>query len=67
MTQALKDKIIESLTSILPIALIIIVLSMTFTPLNSGTFVLFMVGVVLLILGLGICPCSSSAKRSALR
>lgn len=53
MTQALKDKIIESLTSILPIALIIIVLSMTFTPLNSGTFVLFMVGVVLLILGLG--------------
>lgn len=53
MTQALKDKIIESLTSILPIALIIIVLSMTFTPLGSGTFVLFMVGVVLLILGLG--------------
>ena len=53
MTQALKDKIIESLTSILPIALIVIVLSMTFTPLNSGTFVLFMVGVVLLILGLG--------------
>ena len=53
MTQALKDKIIESLTSILPIALIIIVLSMTFTPLDSGTFVLFMVGVVLLILGLG--------------
>ena len=53
MTQALKDKIIESLTSILPIALIIIVLSMTFTPMGSGTFVLFMVGVVLLILGLG--------------
>ena len=53
MTQALNDKIIESLTSILPIALIIIVLSMTFTPLGSGTFVLFMVGVVLLILGLG--------------
>ena len=53
MTQALKDKIVESLTSILPIALIVIVLSMTFTPLSSGTFVLFMVGVVLLILGLG--------------
>ena len=53
MTQALKDKIIESLTSILPIALIVIVLAMTFTPLSSGTFVLFTVGVVLLILGLG--------------
>ncbi len=53
MTIALKDKIIESLTSILPIALIVILLSITFTPLNTGTFVLFSVGVVLLILGMG--------------
>jgi len=53
MTSTLKDKIIESLTSILPIALIVIVLSMTFTPLDTGTFVLFIVGVVLLIVGMG--------------
>ena len=53
MTKALRDKIIESLTSIIPIALIIIILSMTFTPLDTGTFVLFTVGVVLLIVGMG--------------
>ncbi len=53
MTKALKDKIIESLTSILPIALIIIVLSVAFTPLKAGTFALFAVGVVLLIIGMG--------------
>ncbi len=53
MTKALKDKIIESLTSILPIALIVIVLSITLTPLDTGTFVLFSVGVFLLIVGTG--------------
>lgn len=53
MTKALKDKIIESLTSILPIALIIIVLTISFTPIDTGTFVLFSVGVFLLIFGMG--------------
>ena len=53
MTNALRDKIIESLTSILPIALIVIALSITFTPLSTGTFALFTVGVVLLIIGMG--------------
>lgn len=53
MTQALKDKIIESLTSILPIALIVIVLAVAFTPLDAGTAVLFTVGVFFLIFGMG--------------
>jgi len=53
MTQALKEKIIESLTSILPIALIVFLLSITFAPLNAGTFVLFTAGVFLLIVGMG--------------
>ena len=53
MTKALKDKIIESLTSILPIALIVIVLSVAFTPLDTGIMSLFIVGVVLLIAGMG--------------
>jgi hypothetical protein len=53
MTKALRDKIIESLTSILPIALIVFALSITFTPLDSGTFVLFTIGVFLLIVGMG--------------
>lgn len=53
MTKALRDKLIESLTSILPIALIIMVLCATFTPLNTGTFTLFFIGVFLLIIGMG--------------
>ncbi len=53
MTKALKDKIIESLTSILPIALIVMVLFMAVTPIDTGTCVLFIIGVVLLIFGLG--------------
>lgn len=53
MTRALKDKLIESLTSILPIALIVIALSVSVTPIQTGTFVLFLVGVFLLIIGMG--------------
>ena len=53
MTKALKDKIIESLTSIVPIALIIAFLGASITPIGTGTFVLFSVGVFLLIIGMG--------------
>lgn len=53
MTTALKQKIIESLTSVLPIALIIIALAFTLAPLDSGIFILFLAGVFLLILGMG--------------
>ena len=53
MTKALKDKLIESLTSILPIALIIMLLCATVTPLGTGTFTLFFIGVFLLIIGMG--------------
>ncbi len=53
MTGSLREKINESLSSILPIALIVMVLSMTFTPLDAGTFILFLGGVLLLIVGMG--------------
>ncbi len=53
MTKALRDKIVESLTSILPIAIIILILSLTVAPLDTGTFVLFLIGVALLIVGMG--------------
>lgn len=53
MTTSLKAKIIESLSSILPIALIVIFLSVAFVPLDAGTFLLFLSGVLLLIVGTG--------------
>ncbi len=53
MKTALRDKIGESLTSIAPIAIIIAILALTLTPLDTGNFVLFIIGVLLLILGMG--------------
>ena len=53
MPNALKDKLKESFTSILPIALIVLALSLVFTPLDAGTFVLFLIGVLFLIFGMG--------------
>ncbi len=50
---ALKEKLKESLQSILPIALIVVALCLTLTPLDAGTFVLFLVGVILLVVGMG--------------
>ncbi len=53
-SKALRDKIVESLTSVLPIALIIMILSATVAPLDAGTFMLFIAGVVFLIVGMGM-------------
>lgn len=53
-SRALRNKIVESLTSVLPIALIIMILSATVAPIDAGTFLLFLAGVVLLIIGMGM-------------
>ena len=54
MNRVIKDKINESLRSILPIAAIVFFLSITITPMSPGTFMLFLLGVVCLIFGLSI-------------
>lgn len=68
MGKAFKDKLLESFTSIIPIAVIVLILSIAFVPLETGTFVLFLIGVFLLIVGLGGfmlgALCLSSVKRS---
>ena len=53
MNQTLKEKIIESLTSVLPITLIVLLLSITITPLPAGTMMMFVTGAGLLIVGMG--------------
>lgn len=52
--QLLKEKIFESLASVLPITAIVLVLSVTIAPLEPGTFVLFLFGAVMLIVGMGL-------------
>lgn len=50
----MREKIQESLHSVLPIALIVAVLSLTLTPMDPGYFLLFLFGVGCLVLGLSI-------------
>ncbi|MBO7304306.1 MAG: DUF1538 domain-containing protein [Clostridia bacterium] len=50
----LKDKILESLTSILPIGLIVLVLSATITPMDPGNMLLFLLGFVFLVIGMSL-------------
>ena len=50
----IKDKITESLKSVLPIALIVLVLSITIVPISTGDMFLFLVGVTCLVLGMSL-------------
>lgn len=49
----LKEKIVESLASVLPLTAIVLLLSITLMPLASGALVLFLFGALLLIVGMG--------------
>ena len=51
MNEKLKEKVKESLSSVLPITLIVLVLSVTLVPMEIGTLALFLTGAVLLIVG----------------
>ncbi len=54
MTHALREKLQESVAAVLPISLIVLVLSVLLVPMQSGTVLLFLVGAVMLILGMGL-------------
>ena len=49
MNNQLKDKIAESLSSVLPITAIVLLLSITVAPLESGIMVLFVFGALMLL------------------
>ena len=49
MNKILKEKISESVSSVLPITIIVLLLSVTITPMPVGTMVLFLTGAALLI------------------
>lgn len=53
MNQKLKAKIIESLSSVVPISLIVFVLCLTITPIPLDTLMLFLAGAALLVVGMG--------------
>ena len=49
-----KDKLGESLKSVLPIALIVLALSITVVPISTGDMFLFLVGVACLVFGMSL-------------
>ncbi len=50
----MRDKLWESLYSVLPIALIVFLLSVTLIPLSVGTMLMFIIGTVLLVIGMSL-------------
>jgi len=53
LNERLKEKINESLSGVLPITVIVLILSITLVPMEIGTVALFLVGALLLIVGMG--------------
>ena len=51
--ELLHEKVKESITSVLPITIIVLLLSITIAPLTAGVLTLFLFGAVLLIVGMG--------------
>ena len=62
LTNALK----ESLLSVLPIFAIVLVLSVTFAPMQSGVLVMFLFGTLLLILGMSFFTIGSGMSMQPL-
>lgn len=54
MNPQLKEKIMESLSAVLPITGIVLALSIFLVPLDVGTMVMFIAGAILLIFGMGM-------------
>ena len=53
MNKILKEKIMEAFSSVLPITVIVLILSVFLVPIPSGTILMFLVGAALLIVGMG--------------
>ena len=54
MNKRLKEKISEALTSVVPITAIVLALSFTAAPMPVASLMLFLVGAILLIVGVGL-------------
>lgn len=53
INEKLKEKILESLFSVLPITCIVLLISMILVPMEIGTLALFLMGALLLTVGMG--------------
>ena len=66
MNPKLKEKILESLSAVLPITGIVLLLSIFLVPLDVGSVVMFLVGAVMLIIGMGMFQLGAEMSMSPL-
>ncbi len=66
MNPQLKEKIMESLSAVLPITAIVLVLSLFLVPLDVGTMMMFLFGAVLLIFGMSMFQLGAEMAMSPL-
>ena len=64
--EQLKEKFFESIISVIPIFAIVLVLSITISPFNSGVLVLFLFGAILLIFGMALFTLGSGMSMTPL-
>ncbi len=62
----IKTKIQEAFTSVLPVTIIMLVLSFTVTPMNNNMFVSFLIGNVLLIIGMGLFTLGADSSMTSI-
>lgn len=62
----LTDTLIESIRSVLPISAIVLILSITLSPMQSGVLVLFLFGTILLIFGMALFTIGSNTSMHPL-
>lgn len=53
MNPKLKEKIVESLSAVLPITGIVLAISILLVPMDLGAIVMFLVGAIILVVGMG--------------
>ena len=62
----LRAKIMESLAAVLPITAIVLIISVFLVPMKVGTMFMFLVGAVLLIIGMGFFQLGAEMSMSPL-
>ena len=62
----LREKIVESAGAVLPVTLIVLVLSVALVPVELGTMTLFVVGAVMLVVGMGLFQLGSEMAMTPL-
>ena len=64
--KALREKLRESIQSVLPISVIVLLLSVSIAPISAGVLTLFLFGMILLIFGMGLFTLGSDMSMQPL-